>query len=344
MRAQPTIAIVGAGYGGLTALGRILQLLPHARLLLVEPGELHVERARLHRALRGEPVAWRLEECLPPGVRWIRERAVEVGAHFVRTQNERIPADHVIVAAGARPRKAPTPAISAWDLAGIRRIRRQLRDETRVVVLGGGLTGIEVACAIATRFRGKNQVELRDRGSLLLPNLPASVRTAVEAALEKLHVEVRLGLDEPPPPNVVAVAATGADPCAIPGEGALRVGDADPFNRLRCAQIARLQGQRAAAEVARLHGVNVQLPQVEMLGQVIDLGAAGATGWVTAGGMQLPLPAPAAALGLEAVAVRHRAFLRTLPFFSGRAENDAGPGLARSIFERLASPATGPAP
>ena len=314
MRAQPTIAIVGAGYGGLTALGRLRRLLPHARLILVEPAEQHVERARLHRALYGEPVAWQLDECLPAGVRWVRERAIEAHARCVRTAAGTLRADHVVVAAGARPRPSPRGAIPAWDLPGIRTIRAALRDRRRVAVLGGGLTGLEIACALATRCAGTVcRIELVHRGPRLLPDLPEPVRAAVERALQRLHVDVRLNADAPPP-GALAIAATGTEPCALPGEGALHVGDADPGNRLRCAQIARLQGLRAAALVARACGVETRPPEVVQLGQLIDLGAAGAAGWLAAGGMRVPLPAGAAALGLRAVALRHHAFLRTLAF------------------------------
>lgn len=313
MSRQPTIAIVGAGYAGLTALGRLLELLPSARLILVEPGELHVERARLHRALRGEAVAWRLDECLPRGVCWVRARAIEASANAIRTdRGGRIAADFVIVAAGARPRPTPKNTLPCWDLASMRSIRTRLRHENaRAVILGGGLTGIELACALATRMGARGSVELRHRGTALAPTQPAAVRATIERALEKLRIDVRLGTDEPPPKSCVAIAATGVEPARLPGD-ALHIGDADPDNAARCAQIARLQGLHAAAAIARACGADAEAPQAEPIGQLIDLGAAGATGWIGKGSTRLPLPATAARVGLEAVSLRHRAFLRAL--------------------------------
>lgn len=313
----PSIAVVGGGYAGLSALGRLLVLLPGAPLSLIEPSPVHLERARLHRALVGEPVAWKLERVLPRAVRWIRDRAKAIdGRGVILRGGERIDADFVIVAAGAKPRRGPAGALPIYGLEGIRKVRRRLAeaDGAPVSIVGAGLTGVEIACALAGRLGERGRVRLVDRNPTLLPSLPERVRRTVLAALEELGVELELGSGKQPAGLVLG--ATGVEPAPIPGEGpnVLRVGDADRDSPLRCAQIARQQGMRAAAEIARRSGVETPLPEVELAGQVIDLGRAGWTGWINVGGLRLPIAKQVAAVGAEAVAVRHRAFLRTLPW------------------------------
>ena len=104
------------------------------------------------------------------------------------------------------------------DATGIRRRilmafeqaeRRDAEERQRLltfVVIGGGPTGVEMAGAIAELahvalrhdFRTINPREARivlvEAGPRLLPAFPATLSEAARRALERLHVEVRLGL------------------------------------------------------------------------------------------------------------------------------------------------------
>jgi selenide,water dikinase len=71
----------------------------------------------------------------------------------------------------------------------------------RVVILGAGLGGVELALASAHRLGGLAEVTLLDRGEVFLPTLATAARRVLERRLVKAGVVLRLGV------RVVSVAS-----------------------------------------------------------------------------------------------------------------------------------------
>src|SRR6185295_589465 len=110
---EPTVVIVGGGYGGVNAAKALDD---HARVVLVEPKDAFVHSVAALRALVDPGFAPRIflpyDKLLGRG-RVVHDRAVLVGAHrVVVASGDELAADYVVLASGS---SYPFPAKS--DLA-----------------------------------------------------------------------------------------------------------------------------------------------------------------------------------------------------------------------------------
>ncbi len=153
------IVVVGGGYAGLGAIGA-LQKLQDAELVLIEPGSGHQLIPELPEALAKHGS---IDNHVVPYDNLLAETQVKHIRHYVTNLNidrhvvyldngEEISYDWLILAPGSEPSMPP--------IAGLRDVAHTLRDshdarkikselqyakEQRVAVIGGGLTGVEVA-------------------------------------------------------------------------------------------------------------------------------------------------------------------------------------------------------
>ncbi|WP_410586357.1 FAD-dependent oxidoreductase [Amycolatopsis sp. lyj-23] len=110
---------------------------------------------------------------------------VELNSCVTAAQVAGLGAEVLVVATGAAPRKPVTPAaVAALDvLSGV------VVPGARAGVVGGGITGCEVALHLA---RSAHEVTLFERGGTLAEDLEPSHRRWLLAALRRHGVEVRL--------------------------------------------------------------------------------------------------------------------------------------------------------
>ncbi|MCK2215769.1 FAD-dependent oxidoreductase [Actinomadura sp. ATCC 31491] len=157
------IVVLGAGYAGATTAGRLAKRLHRddVEITLVSAGPDFVERVRMHQLASGQHLRPRPLRELFAGtgvqVRTARVTAVDVEGKTVDLGGERLPYDTLVYALGSTATDLGVPGVAehAFDVAGeqaARRLRARLA-ETRpgatVLVVGGGLTGIEAATEIA---------------------------------------------------------------------------------------------------------------------------------------------------------------------------------------------------
>ena len=220
-RARPRIAIVGASFGGLAAaqhLGREFDVtvidrsswfewLPNIHELLSgakRPGDLRLPLTRLmkragHRLVRAEVT-----------------RIDAVAGRVETARGRRIPFDACIVAVGGVEEtygvrgvgRHALPFKSVDDCAAIgRRLATLARDSKprRVVIVGGGLEGVEALGEILRRYRRENslRVHVIEGGPRLLPEAPAALDAAVRAHCAGLAVDLHTNT------RAVAVTAKG---------------------------------------------------------------------------------------------------------------------------------------
>jgi len=276
----PRVVIVGAGFGGLNA----------ARLLARHPVQVIAVDRKNHHTF--QPLLYQVATAgLSPGeiatpIRWIlgRQKNVEIlmeevtnfdlDRHLVVTEDQEIPYDYLIVAAGA------THAYfdhDEWEplAPGLKTIEDALEIRRRVllafelaerhatgelslnfVVVGGGPTGVELAGtlaeisrrALAHEFRKidprNTHIILLEGGPHVLPSYPEDLSRSAEEQLRRLGVDVR-----------TSTMVTGVEP------GAIRIGE----YCLSAAVIvwaagvaASPLGKKLAAEVDRAGRVLVQ--------------------------------------------------------------------------------------
>lgn len=220
------ILILGAGYGGLRTaalLGRRLGRNTNTRITLVNDSPRHVLTTELHKVAAGvaspEDVSFRLDRVL-------RNSGVEIRLGRVtriRPAERRVDLDHGTVLAYDRLVVALGSVVEYWGIPGLKEhsvaigglrgameIHRRVEEarrraaeagrEARVLIGGGGLTGVEVAGELALAAGhpagrlAAARVTLLEMAPQVLPGLPDDLRRKAAKLLERYGVEIHTGV------------------------------------------------------------------------------------------------------------------------------------------------------
>lgn len=188
--------VVGSGYAGVLAAVRLAGHAGPGAVTLVDPVLRLVERVRLHEALvHGRDVEMPLETLADRcGIHLVRGRVRDLAPRAVVLDDGRtLPFDRCIVATGSEMARVTPGARAhahALEPGTIAPLREELAHAQRVVVLGGGLTGVEVAAEIAEAMPSQ-RVALVSR--TLVPMQTPAARAHIETVLRRLGVELVLG-------------------------------------------------------------------------------------------------------------------------------------------------------
>ncbi|EME61871.1 dehydrogenase [Rhodococcus ruber BKS 20-38] len=213
------VVVLGAGYAGVMAANRLLAAHPEVSVTVVAPRPVFVERVRLHQLAAGSGGATHdLADVLHPAAAVHLGAAVHIGRDRVLlADGTALPFRIAVYAVGSG---AAAPAIPGADrLHSTAEFERaldtaaalgELQDGADVVIVGGGLTGVETAAEIAEAHPRLTCTLVGDP----VAHLPGATRRFVAARLRRLGVRIRPG-------RVVAVeddAVLLADGDAIPAE------------------------------------------------------------------------------------------------------------------------------
>lgn len=205
------VAVVGGGYGG-TLVAEALD--PIADVVLVDPRDAFVNVAASLRALTRP--SWAHNAFFPYKTllrrgQVVRDRAVSVDATGVTLAGGgRVAADLIVLATGssypypARPRRMDTSPEQA--LADLRETHDQLTRADRVLILGAGPVGLELAGEIREVWPHKHITVVEKNPDLLRDFLP-ELRADLKRQLADRHIDLRLATTLTSPP-------TGA-PCTV---------------------------------------------------------------------------------------------------------------------------------
>ncbi|MCZ7432226.1 NAD(P)/FAD-dependent oxidoreductase [Streptomyces sp. WMMC1477] len=268
------ILVLGAGYAGLMAS---LRLAPHHHVTLVSPAAHFSERIRWHERAAGgrETTDHPLTNLIRgTGIDHVAAHATALdpdARHVTVDDGRRLRYDRLVYTLGSRTRPHGTGVYTPEDAAGLR--KRLLDGAGSLAVVGGGLTGVEMAAELAESYPGP-QVRLITAGHVGT-GLSDRGRAHVQAALSALGVQVEEGRRIPsgddvdadvvvwtaaPSPNTDLAAAAGL---ALDEKDRIRVdtaqrsvshpeilaaGDAAAGLRMSCAA-ALPTGSRAASTV-----------------------------------------------------------------------------------------------
>ena len=289
------VVIVGGGFGGLYTALALAADRHHPPVLLVEPQEHFLFLPLLYELLSGELRSWeiapRYDSLLAGrGVAWLQDRVlrVDLAARCLHTEaGRRIPWQRLVLATGASVDSFGIPGadrhtLSFRSLTDVQRLQDLVhhlassgRPLQRLAVVGGGPSGVELACKLADLTAGKALVELIEQGETLLPSSRAFNREQAKLSLQRRDVRVRtrtqvveVGSDRlllrrlpegeqevVPVEGVIWTAGQRCRPPQISPEV-----PTDGRGRLPCRADLRLQGHDSVFVVGDLAAV----PQVEL--------------------------------------------------------------------------------
>ena len=277
------ILVIGAGFGGLTAATKLAQQ-GNVQVTVIDRHSYQLFAPLLYQVATGglpeDDIAYPVRSAIP-GVDFIRGDVVKVSleANNVRLEDGRVLYfDQLVFAVGSGGTTFGIPgvqenALQMKDLYQARAIRNRLlqtyedvetglkpKESLRVVVAGGGPTGVEIAGAVAELQKSMHRefrkvaehaaVTLVEAGPRLLPSFAEKSSAHAKSELEELgvHVMVDSAVDRMYPGDVhlksgeVLPAGTiiWAAGVAAPAEWNV-LGETDRSNRLMVSDTLRLQ-------------------------------------------------------------------------------------------------------
>ncbi|ROS44302.1 NAD(P)/FAD-dependent oxidoreductase [Amycolatopsis thermoflava] len=215
-----TVVVIGGGYGG-ASVAKALE--EEADVVLVDPRDAFVNVAGSLRAVAQPDWAGNMFfpfDTMLTRATVIRDRAVSVDAEGVTlASGRRVAADYLVLATGSRYAYPAHPAADSVDeaLNDFRRTHKELAGSDRVLILGAGPVGLELAGEIKEVWPDK-QVTVVAPAEELLPGFQPEVRADLQRQLAELGVDVRLGTGLVAPPSnrpgetgTFTVTTTGGD-------------------------------------------------------------------------------------------------------------------------------------
>ncbi len=206
-----SICILGGGFGGLYTALALSKLdwkeTPH-EIVLVDQRDRFVFAPLLYELVTGELQTWEIappyEELLAnTGIRFHQSGvdSIDIATQTVKlTDGDSLSYDRIVLALGGETPMDMAPGVAEHAipfrvLEDAYRLKDKLRqleeanlEKIRVAVVGGGYSGVEIACKIAERLGDKGRVRIVERGSKILQTSPEFNQKAALDALNEKNV------------------------------------------------------------------------------------------------------------------------------------------------------------
>ncbi|UJB71367.1 NAD(P)/FAD-dependent oxidoreductase [Acaryochloris sp. 'Moss Beach'] len=207
---QPTICILGGGFGGLYTALRLSQLPWNElkpQIILVDQNDHFLFSPLLYELVTGELQSW---EIAPPysellantEVRFIQSgvKEIDVAQQQVTLSDQSISYDRLVLALGGETPLHQVPGSAEYALPfrtvqdayrledRLRTLETSEAPKIRVAVVGAGPSGVELACKLADRLGDRGRIRLIERNNQILKSAPEFNQAAAEKALEKRQV------------------------------------------------------------------------------------------------------------------------------------------------------------
>ena len=257
MSTEAGMVIVGAGETGARAAAALREHHYAGPITLIgEEGHLPYERPPLSKAAMtaaAEPDAATIMTEAQLAAHDIRHLSgvmvteIDPAAHTVRLDDgSRIPYAKLLLATGARPRKLNTPGADAGIVLYLRTfadalaMRGHLKPGIRLVVIGGGFIGLEIAASALDRGCSVTVVEMAPR--ILGRAVPAEVAATVAEAHAAAGIRLVVGI------GLTAIEREGLDSVVVLADG----------TRLACDAIIAGVGALPETGLAEKAGLTIE--------------------------------------------------------------------------------------
>ena len=209
---HPHICIVGGGFGGLYTALRLSQLpwttQSQPKITLIDKNDHFLFSPLLYECITGELQDW---EIAPSFVELLEQTEVEFKQgqvtgfdiskqeiHLADSQN--IPYDFLVLSTGGQTPLEMAAGAKEYahpfrTLADAHNLSQKLKsllasdlDKIRVAVVGGGYSGVELACKVAERLGERGRIRLVERCENILNLSPKFNQETALKALEKYHI------------------------------------------------------------------------------------------------------------------------------------------------------------
>lgn len=206
------ICILGGGFGGLYTALRLDSLpwdnSPKPEIVLIDKNDRFLFLPLLYELVTEELQSWEIappfEELLAhTSVRFVQTRVTGIDVEDKQVHLENQPAlsyDRLVVALGGKTPLNIVPgaqeyAIPFHSLSDAYRLVEKLRalenselEKIRIAVVGGGYSGVELACKLADRLGQRGRLRVVERGTKLLEGATGFNRNSANKALSEKQV------------------------------------------------------------------------------------------------------------------------------------------------------------
>lgn len=201
------VVVLGGGYAGLAFARGLRQTgVDNLEITLVDRNQNHTLLTETHTVAAGTRPTASVEVPFAPvceGIHLVTAAvlSVDVGAKQVLTDTGALPFDYLAFCLGGRDNHFNIPGVreharflrGAQDAEAIRTRLETMGDTGNVVVVGGGLTGVELAAEMALHWGARRTVTLVEASPHLLPGLPPALQDRARRRLGWLGVNVLTG-------------------------------------------------------------------------------------------------------------------------------------------------------
>ena len=206
------ICIVGGGFGGLYTAMRLSEFPwtdeQKPEITLIDKSDRFLFSPLLYELITEEMQSW---EIAPPFAELLANtgitfqqgsvRDIDIEGKQVTLENDTtIAYDKLVLSTGGATPVDTVPgakehALTFRSLDDAYRLQEKIRlleevdsDKIRVAIVGGGYTGVELACKLADRLGEKGRIRIIDRGNQILKDSTDFNRQTAIEALEKNHI------------------------------------------------------------------------------------------------------------------------------------------------------------
>lgn len=208
----PRICVLGGGFGGLYTALNLTQFpwdsTPKPEIVLVDQRDRFVFLPLLYELLTGELETW---EIAPPFTELLADTGIQFHQQAVERidtanktvyfqQAESLPYDYLVLALGGETPMDIVPgatdhAIPFRTIADAYQVEERLRsleqsdqEKIRVAIVGGGYSGVELACKLAERLGDRGRLRIVEMGEQILRTSTDFNREAARKALSDRKV------------------------------------------------------------------------------------------------------------------------------------------------------------